>query len=164
MKKKLFSLLTALLLCLFCAVPAFAEMPLVMDTYTHTTETETYDPVKDDSSSGSSTAFAKKAAAGLLSGFFVMILRNVLLFRGAANTKKLLQRLIHAAGVFLLFPFQPEHLKLPVSVGLVLVEFLGLDVALEGTVKLQGVPVLLNVGQHAGNGGFLALKLRFAVP
>lgn len=34
MKKKLFSLLTALLLCLFCAVPAFAEMPLVMDTYT----------------------------------------------------------------------------------------------------------------------------------
>lgn len=27
-----------------------------MDTYTHTTETETYDPVKDDSSSsGSST-------------------------------------------------------------------------------------------------------------
>lgn len=35
---------------------AFAEMPLVMDTYTHTTETETYDPVKDNSSSsGSST-------------------------------------------------------------------------------------------------------------
>lgn len=33
MKKTLFSLLTALLLCLFCAVPAFAEMPLVMDTY-----------------------------------------------------------------------------------------------------------------------------------
>ena len=31
---------------------AFAEMPLVMDTYTHTTETETYDPVKDDCSSG----------------------------------------------------------------------------------------------------------------
>ena len=30
---------------------AFAEMPLVMDTYTHTTETETYDPVKDNSSS-----------------------------------------------------------------------------------------------------------------
>ena len=56
MKKKLFSLLTALLLCLFCALSAFAEMPLVMDTYTHTTETETYDPVKDDSSSsGSST-------------------------------------------------------------------------------------------------------------
>lgn len=55
-KKKRFSLLTALLLCLFCAVPAFAEMPLVMDTYTHTTGTETYDPVKDDSSSsGSST-------------------------------------------------------------------------------------------------------------
>lgn len=56
MKKKLFSLLTALVLCLLCAVPAFAEMPLVMDTYTHTTETETYDSVKDDSSSsGSST-------------------------------------------------------------------------------------------------------------
>lgn len=56
MKKTLFSLLTALLLCLLCAVPAFAEMPLVMDTYTHTTETETYDPVKDNSSSsGSST-------------------------------------------------------------------------------------------------------------
>lgn len=58
MKKNLFSLLTALLLCLFCAVSAFAEMPLVMDTYTHTTETETYDPVKNDrssSSSGSST-------------------------------------------------------------------------------------------------------------
>lgn len=56
MKKKLFSLFTVLLLCLFCSVPAFAEMPLVMDTYTHTTETETYDPVKDDSSSsGSST-------------------------------------------------------------------------------------------------------------
>ena len=56
MKKKLFSLLTALVLCLLCAVPAFAEMPLVMDTYTHTTETETYDPVKDNSiSSGSST-------------------------------------------------------------------------------------------------------------
>ena len=28
MKKTLFSLLTALLLCLFCAVPTFAEMPL----------------------------------------------------------------------------------------------------------------------------------------
>ena len=56
MKKTLFSLITALLLCLFCALPAFAEMPLVMDTYTHTTETETYDPVKDNSSSsGSST-------------------------------------------------------------------------------------------------------------
>ena len=56
MKKTLFSLLTALLLCLFCAVPTFAEMPLVMDTYTHTTETVTYDPVKDNSSSsGSST-------------------------------------------------------------------------------------------------------------
>ena len=55
MKKKLFSLLTALLLCLFCAVPTFAEMPLVMDTYTHTTETETYDPVKDNSSSSSSS-------------------------------------------------------------------------------------------------------------
>lgn len=56
MKKKLFSLITALLLCLFCALSAFAEMPLVMDTYTHTTETETYDPVKDNSSSsGSST-------------------------------------------------------------------------------------------------------------
>lgn len=54
MKKNLFSLMTALLLCLFCALSAFAEMPLVMDTYTHTTETETYDPVKDDSSSGSS--------------------------------------------------------------------------------------------------------------
>lgn len=38
------------------ALSAFAEMPLVMDTYTHTTETETYDPVKDNSSSsGSST-------------------------------------------------------------------------------------------------------------
>ena len=33
MKKNLFSLLAALVLCLFCAVPAFAEMPLVMDTY-----------------------------------------------------------------------------------------------------------------------------------
>ena len=33
MKKKLFSLLAALVLCLLCAVPAFAEMPLVMDTY-----------------------------------------------------------------------------------------------------------------------------------
>ena len=56
MKKNLFSLLTALLLCLFCALSTFAEMPLVMDTYTHTTETETYDPVKDNSiSSGSST-------------------------------------------------------------------------------------------------------------
>lgn len=56
MKKNLFSLLTALLLCLFCTLLAFAEMPLVMDTYTHTTETETYDPVKDNSSSsGSST-------------------------------------------------------------------------------------------------------------
>lgn len=56
-KKKLFSLLTALLLCLFCALSAFAEMPLVMDTYTHTTETETYDPVKDDSSSTDSDGF-----------------------------------------------------------------------------------------------------------
>lgn len=56
MKKTLFSLLTALLLCLFCALSVFAEMPLVMDTYTHTTETETYDPGKDNSSSsGSST-------------------------------------------------------------------------------------------------------------
>ena len=55
MKKNLLSLITALLLCLFCTLSAFAEMPLVMDTYTHTTETETYDPVKDDSSSGSST-------------------------------------------------------------------------------------------------------------
>ena len=36
MKKKLFSLLTALVLCLFCAVPVFAEMPLVMDTYEQT--------------------------------------------------------------------------------------------------------------------------------
>ena len=31
MKKKLFSLLTALVLCLLCAVPAFAEMPLVTE-------------------------------------------------------------------------------------------------------------------------------------
>uniref|UniRef100_UPI003FEFF184 hypothetical protein n=1 Tax=Gemmiger formicilis TaxID=745368 RepID=UPI003FEFF184 len=46
-------------------------------------------------------AFFAKAAAGLLSKFFVITLRNVLLFRGAANTKKLLQRLIHAAGVSL---------------------------------------------------------------
>ena len=30
-------------------------LSVVEDTYTHTTETETYDPVKDDSSSGSST-------------------------------------------------------------------------------------------------------------
>ena len=128
MKKKLFSLLTALLLCLLCAVPAFAEMPLVMDTYTHTTETETYDPVKDDSSSSgrvptatvlaaapaensksihfdNSGGFLCESAAGLLSEFFVMTLRNVLLFRGAANTKKLLQRLIHAAGVFFTFSF-----------------------------------------------------------
>ena len=29
-------------------------LSVVEDTYTHTTETETYDPVKDDSSSGSS--------------------------------------------------------------------------------------------------------------
>uniref|UniRef100_UPI004029BD64 hypothetical protein n=1 Tax=Gemmiger formicilis TaxID=745368 RepID=UPI004029BD64 len=50
-------------------------------------------------------AFAKKAAAGLLSEFFVITLGNVLLFRGAANTKKLLQRLIHAAGVFFTFSF-----------------------------------------------------------
>ncbi|MFR0934847.1 hypothetical protein, partial [Gemmiger formicilis] len=50
-------------------------------------------------------AFFAKAAAGLLSEFFVITLRNVLLFRGAANTKKLLQRLIHAAGVFFTFSF-----------------------------------------------------------
>ena len=30
-------------------------------------------------------AFAKKAAAGLLSKFFVMAVRNILLFRGAVN-------------------------------------------------------------------------------
>ena len=67
-KKKLFSLLTALLLCLFCAVPAFAEMPLVMDTYTHTTETETYDPVKDDSSSSSSGSSTDSDGFGGSSG------------------------------------------------------------------------------------------------
>lgn len=50
-------------------------------------------------------AFFAKAAAGLLSEFFVITMRNVLLFRGAANTKKLLQRLIHAAGVFFTFSF-----------------------------------------------------------
>lgn len=68
MKKKLFSLLTALLLCLFCAVPAFAEMPLVMDTYTHTTETERYDPVKDDSSSSSSGSSTDSDGFGGSSG------------------------------------------------------------------------------------------------
>lgn len=67
-KKKRFSLLTALLLCLFCAVPAFAEMPLVMDTYTHTTETETYDPVKDDSSSSSSGSSTDSDGFGGSSG------------------------------------------------------------------------------------------------
>ena len=68
MKKKLFSLLTALLLCLFCAVPAFAEMPLVMDTYTHTTETERYDPVKNDSSSSSSGSSTDSDGFGGSSG------------------------------------------------------------------------------------------------
>lgn len=68
MKKKLFSLITALLLCLFCALSAFAEMPLVMDTYTHTTETETYDPVKDDSSSGSSGSSTDSDGFGGSSG------------------------------------------------------------------------------------------------
>ena len=68
MKKKLFSLLTVLLLCLFCAVPAFAEMPLVMDTYTHTTETETYDPVKNDSSSSSSGSSTDSDGFGGSSG------------------------------------------------------------------------------------------------
>ena len=93
MKKKLFSLLTALVLCLFCAVPAFAEMPLVMDTYTHTTETETYDPRQGQqlerveyrqrrlrrqlgrkilrvSILTTAAAFFVKAAAGLLSEIF----------------------------------------------------------------------------------------------
>uniref|UniRef100_UPI003FF09CB0 hypothetical protein n=1 Tax=Gemmiger formicilis TaxID=745368 RepID=UPI003FF09CB0 len=46
-----------------------------------------------------------KAVAGLLSEFFVITLRNVLLFRGTANTKKLLQRLIRAAGAFFTFSF-----------------------------------------------------------
>ena len=68
MKKKLFSLLTALVLCLFCALSAFAEMPLVMDTYTHTTETETYDPVKDDSSSSSSGSSTDSDGFGGSSG------------------------------------------------------------------------------------------------
>lgn len=68
MKKTLFSLLTALLLCLFCAVPAFAEMPLVEDTYTHTTETERYDPVKDDSSSSSSGSSTDSDGFGGSSG------------------------------------------------------------------------------------------------
>ena len=68
MKKKLFSLLTALVLCLLCAVPAFAEMPLVMDTYTHTTETETYDPVKDDNSSSSSGSSTDSDGFGGSSG------------------------------------------------------------------------------------------------
>ena len=68
MKKKLFSLLTVLLLCLFCAVPAFAEMPLVMDTYTHTTETEKYDPVKGDSSSSSSGSSTDSDGFGGSSG------------------------------------------------------------------------------------------------
>ena len=68
MKKTLFSLLTALLLCLFCAVPAFAKMPLVMDTYTHTTETETYDPVKNDRSSGSSGSSTDSDGFGGSSG------------------------------------------------------------------------------------------------
>lgn len=67
-KKKRFSLLTALLLCLFCAVPAFAEMPLVMDTYTHTTETERYDPVKNDSSSSSSGSSTDSDGFGGSSG------------------------------------------------------------------------------------------------
>ena len=31
MKKNLFSLITALLLCLFCALSAFAEMPLLSE-------------------------------------------------------------------------------------------------------------------------------------
>lgn len=47
---------------------AFAEMPLVMDTYTHTTETETYDPVKDDSSSGSSGSSTDSDGFGGSSG------------------------------------------------------------------------------------------------
>ena len=68
MKKKLFSLLTALVLCLLCAVPAFAEMPLVMDTYTHTTETERYDPVKNDSSSSSSGSSTDSDGFGGSSG------------------------------------------------------------------------------------------------
>ena len=68
MKKKLFSLLTALVLCLLCAVPAFAEMPLVMDTYTYTTETETYDPVKNDSSSSSSGSSTDSDGFGGSSG------------------------------------------------------------------------------------------------
>ena len=68
MKKNLFSLLTALLLCLFCTLSTFAEMPLVMDTYTHTTETETYDPVKDDSSSSSSGSSTDSDGFGGSSG------------------------------------------------------------------------------------------------
>lgn len=68
MKKNLFSLITALLLCLFCALSAFAEMPLVMDTYTHTTETERYDPVKDDNSSGSSGSSTDSDGFGGSSG------------------------------------------------------------------------------------------------
>uniref|UniRef100_UPI003FF08E52 hypothetical protein n=1 Tax=Gemmiger formicilis TaxID=745368 RepID=UPI003FF08E52 len=48
-------------------------------------------------------AFFAKAAAGLLSEFFVITLRNVLLFRGTANTNKLVQRYIHAAGFFFTF-------------------------------------------------------------
>ena len=106
-------------------------LSVVEDTYTHTTETERYDPVKERQLEQlerleyrqrrfwrqfrrkilrilifiTAAAFFAKAAAGLLSEFFVMTLRNVLLFRGTANTKKLLQRFIHAAGVFFTFSF-----------------------------------------------------------
>ena len=106
-------------------------LSVVEDTYTHTTETETLRPrqgrqleqlerleyrqrrlrrqlgrkILRVSILTTAAAFFAKAAAGLLSEFFVMTLRNVLLFRGAANTKKLLQRLIHAAGVFFTFSF-----------------------------------------------------------
>ena len=155
---------------------AFAEMPLVMDTTHHhrnrnvrprqgqqqfqrveyrqrrflaAAPAENSKSIHFDNSGGFLCESRRP-----LSGFFVMTLRNVLLFRGAANTKSSCSVSFTLQESFYFFPFQPEHLKLPVSVGLVLVEFLGLDVALEGTVKLQGVPVLLNVGQHAGEWRF----------
>ncbi len=64
-------------------------------------------------------AFFAKAAAGLLSGFFVMALGNVLLFRGAANTKKAPAAFnSRCRSLFYFFLFSQNTLNFPYPLGL----------------------------------------------
>lgn len=64
-------------------------------------------------------AFFAKAAAGLLSEFFVITLRNVLLFRGAANTKKApAASNSRCRSLFYFFLFSQNTLNFPYPLGL----------------------------------------------